>query len=240
VKANRPKPDDSSPAGQKRLFSAIARRYDFLNHLLSLNIDRRWRRKLVDFAGAEEGQSILDVCTGTGDLAIHFAKANGQSKLWGVDQSQEMLLIARRKINHQELNDRIKLFEANALELPFQDDSFDIVGVAFGLRNIGQHRRAIREMARVLKKGGRLLILEFSLPGGNLFSRTYRFYLNNFIQAVGGIISGSSEAYHHLSCSIAEFPKPEEIVRLMEEEKLKNIRLISLTGGIVCIYRGEK
>jgi demethylmenaquinone methyltransferase/2-methoxy-6-polyprenyl-1,4-benzoquinol methylase len=187
-----------------------------------------------------QGQSILDVCTGTGDLAIRFATTNGTSKIRGVDQSQEMLRIARRKINHQELNDRIELFEASALKLPFQDDSFDIVSVAFGLRNIGQHRRAIREMARVLKKGGRLLILEFSLPGGNLFSRTYRFYLNNFIQAVGGIISGSSEAYHHLSCSIAEFPKPEEIVRLMEEEKLKNIRLISLTGGIVCIYRGEK
>jgi demethylmenaquinone methyltransferase/2-methoxy-6-polyprenyl-1,4-benzoquinol methylase len=240
VKAKRPKPDDSSPAGQKRLFSAIARRYDFLNHLLSLNIDKRWRRKLVDFAGAEENQSILDICTGTGDLAIRFAKANGQSKLWGVDQSQEMLRLARRKIHHRELSGRIKLLEANALKLPFQDNSFDIVSVAFGLRNIGRHQVAIREMARVLKKGGRLLILEFSPPGSGLFSRTYRFYLNNFIQAVGGIISGSSEAYRHLSYSIAEFPQPEEIVRLMQEEQLKNIRLISLTGGIVCIYRGEK
>jgi demethylmenaquinone methyltransferase/2-methoxy-6-polyprenyl-1,4-benzoquinol methylase len=240
VKANRPKPVDSSPAGQKRLFSAIAGRYDFLNHLLSLNIDKRWRRKLVEIAGAGEDQSILDVCTGTGDLAIRFAKAKEKSRLWGVDQSQEMLHLARRKIGQKKLSDRIKLLEADALKLPFQDGYFDIVGVAFGLRNIGQHQRAIREMVRVLKKGGRLLILEFSPPGGNLFSRTYRFYLNNSIQAVGGIISGSSDAYRHLSCSIAEFPQPEEIVRLMEQEKLKNIRLISLTGGIVCIYRGEK
>lgn len=240
MKAKRPKPDDSSPAGQKRLFSAIARRYDFLNHLLSLNIDRRWRRKLVDIAGVGENQSILDVCTGTGDLAIRFAKANGQSNLWGVDQSQEMLNLARRKIDRQRFSGRIKLLEANALALPFRDDSFDIVSVAFGLRNIGRHQIAIREMTRVLKKGGRLLILEFSPPGGGLFSRTYRFYLNNFIQTVGGIISGSSDAYRHLSKSIAEFPKPDEIVRLMQEEKLKNVRLISLTGDIVYIYRGEK
>lgn len=211
-----------------------------MNHLLSLNIDKRWRRKLVEIAGVGKSESILDVCTGTGDLAIRFAQADRQSKLWGIDQSQDMLRLARRKINHKGLSGRIKLLEANALQLPFRDDSFDIVSVAFGLRNIGQHRRAIREMSRVLKKGGRLLILEFSTPGDNLLSRTYRLYLNNFIQAVGAIISGSSDAYRHLSTSIVEFPQPEEIAGLMQEEKLKNIRLIPLTGGIVCVYRGEK
>ena len=223
-----------------RLFSKIAATYDFVNHLLSLNIDKRWRRKLVRCAGAKRGEKILDVCTGTGDVAIRFAQNNQAAEIVGIDLSEEMLRIAARKMRRNLDGGKVRLLKGNALCLPFDDDYFDIVTVAFGLRNIEHHRKGICEMVRVLRHGGQLLILEFSPPGNDLFGICYRLCLNTIIPAVGGVISGSTRAYRYLSSSIAGFPKPDQIIRLMKTEGLKKLYSKRLTGGIAYIHRGEK
>ena len=229
-----PLPDNS------RLFSRIAARYDFVNHLLSLNIDKRWRRKLVRCAGAKRGEKILDLCTGTGDVAIRFAQNNEVAEIVGIDLSEEMLRIARRKAMSNGFSRRIRLLRGDAFNLPFDDDYFDVVTIAFGLRNIGHHQRGISEMVRVLKKGGQLLILEFSPPRNDLFGVCYQLCLKTIIPAVGGIMSGSSRAYRYLSSSIAGFPGSDEIITLMETGGLKKLQAQRLTRGIAYVYRGEK
>jgi demethylmenaquinone methyltransferase/2-methoxy-6-polyprenyl-1,4-benzoquinol methylase len=222
------------------LFAAIATRYDLLNHLLSLNIDRRWRKELVRCAGAKPKDRILDLCTGTGDVAIRLAQEDEVGDIVGIDLSDEMLRIARRKTRKNGLGKRITLLRADALHLPFEDNRFDTVTIAFGLRNIGHHQRGITEMVRVLKKGGQLLILEFSPPGSDLFGVCCRLCLRTIIPAAGGIMSGSSRAYRYLSSSIAAFPGPDEITKLMETGGLKKLQTQRLTRGIAYLYRGEK
>lgn len=194
----------------------------------------------MDCAGVRNGEGILDVCTGTGDIAIRFAGADGTSRIYGVDQSEEMLRIARRKIGSSRLEGRIELLEANALHLPFRDDSFALVCIGFGLRNLGEHNRSVAEMVRVLKKDGRLMILEFSPPPRTLFGALYRLHLKTMIRAVGGTVSGCADAYRHLSTSITGFPQPKEIMRIMREEGLKEVASERLTGGVAYIYRGTK
>ena len=191
-------------------------------------------------AGAKSGEKILDLCTGTGDVAIRFAQNNQVGEIVGIDLSEEMLRIARRKARKDGLGKRITLLRADVLHLPFEDNRFDIVTIAFGLRNIGHHQRGISEMVRVLKDGGQLLILEFSPPRDDLFGVCYQLCLKTIIPAVGGIMSGSSRAYRYLSSSIAGFPGPDEIITLMETGGLKKLRAQRLTRGIAYLYRGEK
>jgi demethylmenaquinone methyltransferase/2-methoxy-6-polyprenyl-1,4-benzoquinol methylase len=223
-----------------RVFSSIATKYDFLNHLLSLNIDQRWRRALVKCAGVKPGESILDVCTGTGDIAIRFAQTDGVGKIVGIDLIDQMLHLAQRKMTKRGLDKRMRLLKADALNLPFVDNSFDLVSIGFGLRNLTDRKKGISEMVRILRDGGRIVILEFAPPRNNLFGVCYHLSLNTIIPIVGGIISGSASAYRYLSTSIADFLKPKEIMKLMEQEGLKNVWFKSLTGGIAYIYRGEK
>lgn len=222
------------------MFSAIAVRYDFLNHLLSWNIDRRWRRMLVEYAGIKPGERILDVCTGTGDLAIRFTRSDKSSEIIGIDFSEEMLQIAQKKMERKGLSDRIRLLQGDALHLPFENDSFDVVSIGFGLRNLTDRKGGILEMARVLKKYGRILILEFAPPRNNLFGLGYNVYLKTAIPVIGGIVSGSMDAYRYFSSSIAGFLQPAEIVELMGSANLRNILCQPLTKGIAYIYRGEK
>jgi demethylmenaquinone methyltransferase / 2-methoxy-6-polyprenyl-1,4-benzoquinol methylase len=222
------------------LFSAIASKYDFVNHLLSLYIDRKWRRELVKWVEVHPGERILDVCTGTGEIAIEFAENSLAGKIVGVDSSEEMLGIARGKIKNKGLENRIELIKGNALELPFEDGSFDVVSIGFGLRNIGDYKKGISEMVRVLKDGGRLLMLEFSPPLDNFFGKVHSFYLNSVIPTIGKILSGSDIAYRYLAESIAGFPQPKEIMQVMQKEDLKNVRCRALIGGIVYSYRGQK
>ncbi len=191
-------------------------------------------------ARVKPGERILDVCTGTGDIAIRFARCNGVGKIVGIDLEEEMLHLATRKMKNKGIDSKIALFMGNALHLPFEDDSFDIVSIGFGLRNIGHYREAISEMVRVLKKGGRLLMLEFSPPRRDLFGVFYHLFLTTIIPAIGGTLSGSTAAYRYLSKSITNFPKPEKITQLMEQEGLKNTWSKPLTGGVVHIYWGEK
>jgi demethylmenaquinone methyltransferase/2-methoxy-6-polyprenyl-1,4-benzoquinol methylase len=223
-----------------KLFSEIAKRYDLLNHLLSFNIDQTWRKKLVKFANPQPGDRMLDVCTGTGDITIRFARHDRVGQIVGIDLTDQMLRIARHKIRDSRNGKRIKLLKGNGLNLPFHDNCFDIITIGFGLRNLGHHRKGISEMVRVLRFGGRLLILEFSPPEENLFGKIYNVYLNTVIRAVGGIVSGSAGAYRYLSTSIVDFPRPEEILKIMETEGLKELRSDKLTGGIAYLYRGEK
>ena len=225
---------------QNRMFSSIAGQYDFLNHLLSLNIDRRWRRELAKYARVKPGDNILDVCTGTGDVAIRFAQADDAGEIVGIDLSEEMLQIARWKTKRKAPGEKIKLLRVDALKLPFRDNCFDIVSIGFGLRNIGHYKKGISEMVRILRGGGRLVILEFSPPRGSLFGTCYGLYLDLIIRTVGGVISGSASAYRYLCTSIANFLEPEEIIELMKEEGLKELYSERLSGGIAYIYRGEK
>jgi demethylmenaquinone methyltransferase/2-methoxy-6-polyprenyl-1,4-benzoquinol methylase len=195
---------------------------------------------LVECAGVNPGEKILDVCTGTGDLAIRFARSDKSCEITGIDFSEKMLQLARDKIEKKGLNGKIKLLQGDALHLPFEDESFDIVSIGFGLRNLTDRKGGILEMARILRKGGRILILEFAPPRKNIFGLGYNVYLKTVIPVIGGIVSGSMSAYRYFTSSVAGFLQPEEIVELMESVGLKNIMTKSLTGGIAYIYRGEK
>jgi len=223
-----------------RMFSIIATRYDLLNSILSLSLDRNWRKELVSHAAVRPDDRILDVCSGTGGIAVEFAEAGLCGEIIGVDSSEEMLKIAEEKTREANLQNKIKLAKGSALELAFEDESFDIVSMGFGLRNISDYAKGICEMARVLKNGGRLVVLEFSPPEDTLFGMIHHFYLKSVIPFVGGILSGSKDAYQFLSKSILNFAKPETIALVMKRQDLKNVSYKKLSGGAVYLYRGEK
>jgi len=225
-----------------RLFSSIARRYDLLNHVLSANVDRRWRRALVDMAEVTEGAAVLDVATGTADVAIEFARRTHAGWIVALDRSTEMLAVGRAKAVGARLSrpGRIVFVEADALEMPFGSEEFDVVTIAFGLRNLPDYARGIGEMTRVLKRRGRLLVLEFFPPGGGWFQQAYLHYLRTVVPVTGRIVSGSHEAYRYLSHSIRTFIPREDIVGLMEAAGLEDIRARRLLGGVSDLYRGVK
>lgn len=222
------------------MFEEIANRYDLLNHVLSLNIDRLWRRDLVRAAGVGPASSVLDACTGTADVAIGFARAAGAASVVGVDRSGEMLRIGRRKLERHRLDGRVELLECDVLDMPFEDGRFDAVTIAFGLRNLPDYARGVAEMVRVLKPGGRLLILEFCPPTKGLSLVGYKFYLRNVVPLIGGMVSGSRSAYRYLSSSIDEFLTRAQIIDLMTDARLDDIVARKLTGGIAYLYRGVK
>lgn len=229
-----------TPPENDELFSAIASKYDFLNHLLSLGFDKKWKRELVECAGLQPGQRILDVCTGTGDVIIRFAEQNCAEEIIGMDLSEKMLAVAEKKIKKKRLESKIILLKGDALGLPFEDNSFDVVSIGFGLRNVDDHKKGISEMVRVAKGGGRVMMLEFSPPPEGFFGLVYNLYLSIIVSVVGGIISGSKSAYSYLQQSIVSFVRPEDIVGIMQMANLRNIFVKKLTGGVVYLYRAEK
>ena len=231
---------EKDPQKIAAMFSSIARRYDVANHLLSFNRDKHWRKKLVALCTPKSGDKILDVCTGTADSAIEFARSGADVEIIGLDLSKEMLDVGRDKVKRNKLQDKIKLQEGNALELPFANESFDIVAIAFGLRNLPDPERGIAEMSRVLKKSGRLAILEFSVPENALLRRLYLFYLSKIMPVFGGVITGSRSPYEYLHASILNFSDREEILGLMQTARLKNGKAFTLSFGIATIYLGEK
>jgi len=222
------------------LFGTVHKKYDLLNHLLSLYLDKGWRKSLVEQAGAAHLNRILDVCTGTGDLAMEFAKIYPQVKIIGSDISDRMLKIGLEKIKRDGLNGRLSLQQSDLFHLPFKDRVFDAVSIAFGFRNLHDFRSGIREMARVLKKDGLLLILELSLPQNLLLRKVFLLYLKHILPKIGGLISGSQSSYAYLSSSIIAFPKKEEVIQFLKDEGLGNINFINLSGGIASIYVGKK
>ncbi len=223
-----------------RMFSRIAARYDLTNRVLSGLRDRAWRRALVRAAAPRPGERVLDVGTGTGDLLLEFRYREPSLRLWGLDLSRGMLAVAQNKLKRSGLRGSIALVEGDALRLPFPSSAFDVVAIAFGLRNLPHPLQGLREMARVLRPGGRLLVLEFSLPRSAWLRGLYGFYLKHWVPRVGGWLAGDRPAYEYLCRSIHEFPAPDQIAAWMAEAGLRRVSVQALTGGIVHLYRGER
>ena len=228
----------------QRMFGQIAPWYDFLNHLLSLNIDRRWRRKttlLAPPAGPEAGP-ILDLCTGTGDLAIAYdGAANRAVPIVGADFTREMLVRAVAKADKRGIGDRVTFLAADAQALPFADDTFQLVTVAFGLRNVTDTDKGLAEMVRVTKPGGRVAVLEFSKPRGRVIGPLYRWYFTTLLPRVGQLFSRSPEsAYNYLPLSVMGFPDYEELTAKMATHGLTDLHYHPLTFGIATLYVGTK
>jgi len=221
-----------------RMFSAIAHRYDLLNHVLSFNADRAWRRALVEMAGISPGDRVLDVATGTGDVALAFARHSQAARVTGVDLAHGMLDVGREKVARAGMTERVTLMEGDALALPFDDSTFDVVTIAFGLRNLPDTAAGIAEMTRVLRPRGRLLVLEFFPPRGGAFLAAYRVYLGRVLPVVGGAISGSRAAYRYLADSIEDFLSHDALRAQMRTAGLADVKKRRLSGGVAWIYRG--
>jgi demethylmenaquinone methyltransferase/2-methoxy-6-polyprenyl-1,4-benzoquinol methylase len=215
------------------MFGSIAPRYDVANHLLSCGIDFYWRKRVAEIVASRRPNKIVDLATGTGDLALALQRKMPQAEIIGADFSEEMLAIAKRKGVRQTML-------ADAMRLPFDDTSVDCVTVAFGLRNMEDYGGALREMARVLKPHGHLLVLEFSLPRMSILRAVYRFYLHRCLPLLGSFLTKKKSAYDYLGDSIEQFPNGEAMLRLMESSGLNRASAEPLTGGIVTIYTAEK
>ena len=226
------------------MFGQIAPWYDFLNHLLSLNVDRRWRDKTAKLVppGAAEAGPILDLCTGTGDLALTYDRAaSGQVPIVGADFCHEMLVRATQKAAAAGAASRMQFVEADAQALPFAANTFQLVTVAFGLRNITDPDRGLTEMVRVVRPGGRVAILEFSKPRHWLLGRLYRWYFRYALPLVGQLLSRSKEcAYRYLPESVLKFPDYEELAAKLRAHGLVDVKYEPLTFGIATLYVGVK
>jgi demethylmenaquinone methyltransferase / 2-methoxy-6-polyprenyl-1,4-benzoquinol methylase len=223
----------------QKMFDAIAGKYDFLNHFLSFGIDRYWRKNLIDEIGKRPHGHILDIATGTGDLAI---KASGlkPDKITGIDISENMLEIGRQKISKLKLGTLISLQSGDAENLPFPDNSFDVVMVAFGIRNFENLGKGFDEIYRVLKKDGLVAILEFSKPARFPVKQLYRFYSRFIMPFAGKSISGDAKAYSYLPESVKAFPEGEALVHIMNNHHFANAHYMPLTFRIVSLYFGNK
>jgi len=224
------------------MFAEIAPTYDLLNHLLSLNIDKLWRKRVTRLVPCEGGGPILDLCSGTGDLAFAYDRAcGGKTPIVAADFCAEMLARAARKSRHGGSEARIQIVEADAQRLPFASNTFEIACVAFGLRNVADPEQGIAEMVRVLRPGGRLAILEFSKPRHWLFGRLYRFYFRILLPLVGQMISRSKEsAYRYLPESALVFPDGEALAERLRCHGLTDVWYKPFTFGIATLYAGTK
>ena len=222
-----------------KMFDNIAGNYDFLNHFLSMGIDIYWRKKLVKRLTKQAPKNILDVATGTGDLAIAMLKAT-PDKITGIDISNGMLEIGRKKIKKKGLEDKISLQQADSENLPFEDNDFDAVCVSFGARNFENLEKGLSEMFRVLKPGGKLYILEFSQPDVFPFKQIYQFYFRYILPLLGKIVSNDNAAYNYLPESVNAFPYGKKLNKIIENCGYNKAQDHSLTMGIASIYIAEK
>lgn len=223
----------------KQMFNAIAPRYDLLNHLLSLGIDKRWRTRAISTLKHLTNPYLLDVATGTADLAIKAHRMLG-CKVVGSDLSAGMLEEARRKVQQAGLQEHISLAEADSESLPFANDTFDAVTVAFGVRNYENLDAGLAEMARVMKPGGQMVILEFSKPTRFPFKQLYMFYFRHILPVMGGWVSRDKKAYEYLPQSVLAFPDGADFEAHLVQAGVKPKQRISLTCGIATIYVGIK
>ena len=221
----------------KKIFNTIPRRYDLLNHVLSGCQDIRWRKITTRHLPAD-AKHVLDVATGTGDLAIAMARRRPDLNVTGVDFVRAMMNLAVAKTERVGLSSRIEFISGDAMQLPFGENIFDAATVAFGFRNIPDRIGALREMSRVVKPGGKILILEMTLPRGTRSSRFFKWYLKNVVPRVGRLISGNGSAYDYLSESIEDFLRPDELTRYFEKAGLVNIKAFPLTFGITYLHEG--
>ncbi|RYZ07966.1 MAG: bifunctional demethylmenaquinone methyltransferase/2-methoxy-6-polyprenyl-1,4-benzoquinol methylase UbiE [Myxococcales bacterium] len=232
---------DTNPSlreGSGAMFDGIAHRYDLVNRVISLGIDQSWRKKTVRALELKPGARVLDLATGTADLAIMIARQHPHVSLVGVDPSAKMLEVGQKKLDAEQLAERIELHVGDAQRLDFPDRSFDGVSIAFGIRNVPDRLQGLREMARVTKAGGRIAILELSEPRGGLLGPLARFHVHSVVPAVGALLSGAKE-YHYLQKSIAAFPSARRFESLMREAGLHVVASTALTFGVCHLYVGE-
>jgi demethylmenaquinone methyltransferase / 2-methoxy-6-polyprenyl-1,4-benzoquinol methylase len=223
----------AEPERVRKMFGSIARRYDLANHVLSCGADFYWRKRAAEIVVGWRPNSIMDLATGTGDLALALQKKLPNADVVGADFTEEMLAMAKSKGVRRTVS-------ADAMKLPFGDSSFDCVTIAFGLRNLPDWSVALAEMKRVIKPGGHLLILEFSLPKSAILRAPYRFYLHRCMPVIGSFLTKQKSAYDYLGDSIEKFPSGDTMLGLMESIGFGNAAAEPLTGGIVTIYTGER
>lgn len=224
-----------------KIFDRIAHRYDLLNHLLSAGLDFGWRRRVADHLSGNTGQYILDIATGTADLLITLCgNRNTVKKAAGLDMSFRMLSIGRKKVLKKNLEKVISFLHGDAMHIPVVDNVFDAVTIAFGIRNVIDVNVSLKEMFRVLKPGGRAIILEFSIPRNRVFRPVYMFYFRHLLPILGSLISGDRHAYRYLNESVETFPYGESFSEIFALAGFRNIRAEPLAAGIATIYRGEK
>ena len=221
----------------RQMFSRVAPRYDLLNHLLSFQVDRYWRSFTIDKirdAAGRPGARVLDLCCGTGDLLAAVGRVHA-GPLFGADFCRPMLTTAAAKLGR-----RSRLIEADALALPLPAESFDLLTIAFGLRNLANYRKGLEEMYRLLRPGGRLAVLEFSQPRGRLLGAVYGFYFRHLLPRLGGAISGAGSAYRYLQQSVDKFLSPDELAAAMKTVGFHEVRHWALTGGIAVLHVAVK
>jgi demethylmenaquinone methyltransferase/2-methoxy-6-polyprenyl-1,4-benzoquinol methylase len=234
-----PTPGAPEKAAVRSMFDRIAPRYDLLNRVLSGGTDVRWRRRAVDRLELAAPARVLDLCTGTADLLVEALSRDPRHSGLGVDLSHAMLVRGSRKLARGGYAGRAALVGGDAEQLPVKDGRFDGALVAFGIRNVGDPVRAMREVLRALRPGGRFVVLEFSTPGG-LLGAAYRFYSRSVLPRLGGLVSGDASAYAYLPASVAKFPTPEGFAALMREAGFVDVEWQRLTGGIACLHRAER
>lgn len=223
----------------RRMFNNISGNYDFLNHFLSAGIDRQWRRKAIALSGLGDGHSFLDVACGTGDLSVEAAKRN-PGRIVGIDFAENMLRGFSVKKEKLGLDGKVGIIQASAEELPFPDGTFDVTAVAFGARNFGDLKKGLSEMRRVLKAGGRIVVLEFSKPKVFPIKQLYFFYFKRILPMLGRMISGDGGAYVYLPDSVSAFPDGTDFIEVMRNVNFREVHSAVLTFGIATAYYGTK
>jgi demethylmenaquinone methyltransferase/2-methoxy-6-polyprenyl-1,4-benzoquinol methylase len=230
-----------SPERIAGMFDAIAQRYDFLNHFLSAGIDRRWRQRAIRSLGLTGRERVLDVCSGTADLAIAARRATpGAARVVGVDFAHAMLRVGREKLEAERLSPSVALVRGDALHLPVASQSVDVVTIAFGIRNVENVATALVEMHRVLKPGGRLAVLEFATPPQPVVRMGYAWYSRHVLPRVGRMLSRHDDAYRYLPASIEAFASPDAFVKLLRQSGFSSVEAVPLTFGVVYLYTGRR
>jgi demethylmenaquinone methyltransferase/2-methoxy-6-polyprenyl-1,4-benzoquinol methylase len=223
------------------VFHSVASRYDLMNDLMSGGIHRLWKRFTIDCSGARPGQKVLDLAGGTGDLAAKFSRIVGSTgEVTLADINESMLKVGRAKLRDMGITDNIRFVQANAEELPFPDNHFDLITIGFGLRNVTDKDKALRSMFRVLRPGGRLLVLEFSKPIYPLLSKAYDQYSFRLLPMMGQLVTKDADSYRYLAESIRMHPDQETLKEMMSEAQFEGVEYHNLTGGIVALHRGYK
>ncbi len=231
---------DVKRAEIRRMFASIVPRYDLINRLLSFRRDVYWRRAAVTHGQIPRGGRGLDLCAGTADVALEVIRQVPEAQVVAVDNCEPMLVRGLVKARRAGVPDQVRFVAAPAEWLPFHDETFDGVFVAFGIRNVADRRRGLGEMARVLRPGGRAVILEFSTPSVPVFRSLFHFYSHRIMPWIGGLLSGNRAAYEYLPTSVDGFPSPEGLQALMEETGFFEVSYVPLTMGIVTIHHGRK
>ena len=222
------------------MFDRISPKYDALNHLLSFNIDKVWRRKTAKVVAKRLPRTILDLATGTADLAIALAKRNPQAHIIGIDISEKMLEIGMQKVAKQKKEDQIDLCIGNAAALPFEDNAFDAITAGFGVRNFEYMDQGLSEIQRVLKPSGQVAILEFSMPENFPVKQLYRFYFKHILPRIGNRVSKDENAYTYLPASVEQFPKPCKFLEMLAQHGLTNSHTKKFSFGIATLYIAHK